>query len=57
MAPLILASWMGHTKVVEVLLRQGADVNAKSNTDSTALTFAKEKGHKKIIAILRENGA
>jgi len=57
MTPLILASWMGHTEVVGLLLRKGADVSAKTNIGSTALKLAAERGHEKIVALLRKYGA
>ncbi len=57
MTALILASWRGHTKVVELLLREGADVDAKTNTGTTALKFATERGQKKVIALLQKHGA
>ncbi|MGD8715387.1 MAG: TraR/DksA C4-type zinc finger protein, partial [Desulfobacterales bacterium] len=58
MTPLILASGKGHMKVVEILLRGRADVTAKSNAGSKALTLATERGLQKIRRSLEdiENG-
>ena len=38
-----------HTKVVELLLAAGADVNAKSARGLTALSFASGHGHHEIV--------
>lgn len=43
--PLIYAAFNGHTDVVDYLLRQGADVNAVSDADATALMVAARNGH------------
>lgn len=57
--PLGLASFFGHLEVVDVLLKQGADVNAVSRnaTGYTALTGAVAGGHQKIVAALLSQGA
>ena len=44
-------------KTVELLLKVGAKHNAKDKKDRTALTRAREKGHKKAIAFLEKAGA
>jgi hypothetical protein len=61
---LIRASSNGHTEIVEILLRNGADVYAKDNTyHRTALDWAlnasdendlSEEGHTKIIKMLED---
>ena len=51
---LISASVYGDTKLVRKLLDEGADVNAKSGSGSTALMMASSKGHKEIVAMLLE---
>ena len=48
---------MTPTEKVQALLAQGADMNAKNDIGGTALMYAKEKGHKEIVRILKEAGA
>jgi len=52
-----VASRNGHTEIVEMLLEEGADVNAKTKEGITALNRASEKGHTKTVARLLEKGA
>lgn len=47
------ASSRGHTKIVEILLKNGADVNESK----TAIISASERGHKDIVQMLLANGA
>jgi ankyrin repeat protein len=54
---LILAAQNGHTAVLEVLLKRGAEVNEPSKRGSTALTWAAEKGHEAVVRLLVANGA
>ena len=54
---LIYASENGHKEVVEVLLDNGADVNAYNNYGNTALMMASSKGHIKIVEMLLEKEA
>jgi ankyrin repeat protein len=42
---------------VRLLLELGADVEAKSNGGKTALQVAANKGHDKVVELLREHGA
>ena len=44
-------------QICSLLLEAGADVNAKDNSGNTALSIAKEAGHKNIIQMLKEAGA
>lgn len=44
-------------EAVELLLKSGADVNAKNNIGKTALMFAAEDGRLDIVAMLLEKGA
>lgn len=50
------ASSTGHEKVVELLLRNGANVNARGKYD-TALHAASTKGNDKVVELLLANGA
>ncbi len=54
---LIDASREGRKDVVELLLAKGADVNAKTNTGTTALWMASAIGHKEVVQALLANGA
>ena len=47
----------GHILVATVLLKNGANVNAKMIDDSTPLLLAKEKGHARMVELLKANGA
>lgn len=54
---LSIASLMGHTEVVALLLERGADVNAKSRDGGTALHAAAFLGRAKTVKLLLEKGA
>ena len=47
----------GQNEVVELLLKEGADVNAESKTGQTALKLAADSLRKDVIEVLREHGA
>lgn len=47
----------GQAEVVEIRLREGADVDAISNTGQTALKLAADTLRKDFLAVLREYGA
>ncbi|KAF2186078.1 hypothetical protein K469DRAFT_574043, partial [Zopfia rhizophila CBS 207.26] len=52
------ASDGGHEKVVEMLLSNGADVNAQGGSyEGTALQAASTRGHEKVVELLLSNGA
>ena len=55
--PLHLAVDGGHRETVELLIVNGADVNAKDNKGRTPLHFAVIFGHKEITELLIVNGA
>ncbi|KAE8737648.1 hypothetical protein FOCC_FOCC016885 [Frankliniella occidentalis] len=57
--PLCCAAKGGHLAVVELLVREGADVNVSdaSDSDKTPLYYAALKGHASLAAWLLEHGA
>ena len=52
-----IASKEGHVELVEMLLNNGANVNAKNSYGVTALHIASREGHTDIVAMLLEKGA
>lgn len=54
---LATAALMGHTKVVALLLKHGADVNARSRDDGTALHAAAFLGRAETVKLLLKEGA
>ena len=57
---LILASWKGHTEVVQLLLANGSDVRATMEKDGSiisALHLASKEGHTDIVQLLIDSGA
>jgi ankyrin repeat protein len=55
---LVQAAKQGNTTVIEKLLRDGADVNAKDEEyQSTALMWAAHNGHTQAVRMLIDNGA
>lgn len=53
-SPLMEASFNGYTGIVSALLREGADPSLKTKNGKTALTWAIQKGHNEICALLLE---
>ena len=47
----------GHILVATVLLKNGANVNAKMNDGWTPLSIAEAKGHARMVELLKANGA
>ncbi len=50
--PLMSALQMGHADVASYLIRQGADVEARSNSGRTALMWAAENDQKELVDLL-----
>ena len=46
----------GHNEIAELLIAEGADVNAKANGGLTPLYFAELTRHKEITDLLRKHG-
>jgi ankyrin repeat protein/beta-lactamase regulating signal transducer with metallopeptidase domain len=44
-------------EIAKLLIAKGADVNLKDSDGRTPLVWAKDKGHKEIVALLRKHGA
>jgi hypothetical protein len=55
--PLWGAAYGGHDDEIRFLLERGADVNGKTNFDSTALMVAAYKRRELTVRLLREAGA
>ncbi|HIO21500.1 MAG TPA: ankyrin repeat domain-containing protein [Nitrospirales bacterium] len=55
--PLHQAVFFGHREIVEFLIAEGADVNAKNIAGSTPLYLAKGKRHNAIGDLLERHGA
>ena len=57
--PLFLASWMGHSAAVELLLQNGANVENQASTEYgfTTLIAAVQYGHTDVARLLLEHGA
>ena len=54
---LATAALMGHTKIVSLLLKHGADINARSRDGGTALHTAAFLGRAETVKFLLEKGA
>ena len=55
--PLCMASERGHKEVVEVLLKEGADIDKAQNDGRTPLFIASQNGHKEVVEVLLKAGA
>ena len=48
---------LGHKEIAELLIQNGADVNAKAYFEKTPLHEAAQFGHKEVVELLIANGA
>ena len=55
--PLYVVASTGDEAVIQLLLDNGADINAMDPGDDTALHLAADGGHEAVLRILLENGA
>ncbi len=51
------ASFKGHLDCIKILLKNGANIQCKTNDNQTCLHLASEKGHTDVVKILLEKGA
>ena len=54
--PLHFAAFRGRKEVAELLINEGADVNAKNQADATPLDKAIEKNRDETVSLLRKHG-
>lgn len=54
---LIKAIFLGNLQMVEQLIEQGADINAKADNGWTALHYAAKRGYVEVVKYLIEQGA
>ena len=55
--PLSHAALEGQTEIAELLIAEGADVNAKVNDGTTPLDFTTDEKQTEIADLLRKHGA
>ena len=53
---LLIAAGKGHKQLVKVLLKGGAEVDAKNSIGHTALMSAAVKGHERVADLLIQHG-
>jgi ankyrin repeat protein len=57
MLPILLASCFRDTSMVDILLENGADINATDKSGMSAMDYAKKLGQKKMLEYLESKGA
>jgi len=55
--PIVLAACFNNTRIVEQLIKYGAEVNSKDKNGMSAKDYAKKLGQKKMVIFLHEHGA
>ncbi len=55
--PLHFAAYNGHAEVLELLLKDGANVDERNANNSTPLHFAAQEGHVKAVELLLKHNA
>jgi len=56
-SPLLIASYHGHTRLVEFLVKNGADIDKQENRGWTSLMYASYCNYKEIAKILLKHNA
>ena len=54
---LMNAAYIGHTRLVDMLIKKGADINCTNSAGKTALMFAAEGNNVKAVKLLLDAGA
>lgn len=54
---LAYAGLNNHVDIVELLIKNGADVNAKSKYDESVLSYASDEGGNRATEVMRSHGA
>ncbi|KAJ7500110.1 ankyrin repeat-containing domain protein, partial [Mycena latifolia] len=56
-SPLHVATFYGHLEMVQLLIEEGADVDARDRRSTSALHIASSRGHEIIVRLLIKHGA
>ena len=51
------AAHYGHERVVEMMLRRGAEISLQNSFGETALMYSAENGHERVVELLLQHGA
>jgi ankyrin repeat protein len=57
MLPILLASCFNDIEIIELLLENGADINATDASGVSAKDYAKKLGQKRVVEFLDTKGA